>query len=400
MVVLCASRVVDGTDILSPGWVNITDERIAGVGAGAPPADAGEVVQLPHGLLAPGLIDMQMNGAYGIDFAAADDDGWHEILRRLPSTGTTSVVPTFITAPVDDLVAGLEHYRQSRRRLDEIIGATRTLGVHIEGPFLAEGRRGAHDGDLLLDPTPEEIDRIAAAARDGTLAYLTLAPEREGGLAAVRRLTTAGLRVAVGHSDATDEMVYAAADAGATIVTHLYNAQRPLHHRDPGVVGAALSDDRLTCGMIVDCHHVHATAVRVAFRAARGRVALVTDAVSALGMPLGRYELGGQIIDITEDQPPLRLDGTIAGSALRMDVAVANAVGCGVELSEAIAAATRVPAKALGCDDIGRLEAGARADVVWLSDELTTQATWIAGALAYIDDDAHETLGGQLEATT
>jgi N-acetylglucosamine-6-phosphate deacetylase len=175
--------------------------------------------------------------------------------------------------------------------------------------------------------------------------------------------------------------VLAAADAGATIVTHLYNGQRPLHHRDPGVVGAALSDPRFTLGLIVDLVHVAPTAVRVAFAAAAGRVALVTDATAALGMPPGRYELGGEEVTIEEGRPPVRDDGTLAGASLRLDAAVANTVACGIDLEVALDAATRAPADALGRADLGRIAPDARADLVWLDDDLRARATWVGGRL-------------------
>jgi len=185
--------------------------------------------------------------------------------------------------------------------------------------------------------------------------------------------------VAVGHSDATDAQVRAAADAGATLVTHLYNAQRGLGHRDPGVVGAALADRRLTAGLIVDLHHVAPTAVEVAFAAAAGRIMLVTDAIAALGMPPGTYDLAGAPTTVRAGQPPIRPDGTIAGSALRLDEAVANTVRCGVDPATALLAATRVPADALGRPDLGRLAPGLPADLVWLDDRWRTRACWIDG---------------------
>jgi N-acetylglucosamine-6-phosphate deacetylase len=378
-------------DILSPGFVRIIDDRIADVGFGVPP-DADVV--LGDGILAPGLVDLQINGAFGIDFVEAGEQEWGDAAQRLPATGCTAFVPTYITAELDTLAAALRRYGKVRPRLSAEPGAARTLGVHLEGPFLSVRRRGAHREELLCDPTPERLETLLSAVGDGDLVYVTLAPERDHALAAVRHLRAAGVRVAVGHSDATDDMVAAAADAGATIVTHLYNAQRPFHHRDPGVVGAALTDERFTLGLIADLHHAEPAAIRLAFAAAAGRVALVTDAVAALGMPPGRYVLGGDVLDLAPGRPPLRLDGTIGGSTLRLDEAVANAVQCGVGLAAALDAATRVPADAVGRSDLGRLAPGAAADLVWLSDKLCTRASWVAGRVAYADDHARDALRG------
>jgi N-acetylglucosamine-6-phosphate deacetylase len=391
--VYAAPQVATAGRVLAPGWVAVESGEVTGVGDGTPP-DAGRLVSLPDGLLAAGLVDIQLNGAFGVDFAAARDDAaWLAVLDQLPETGCTSVVPTLITAPVDELADAIRAYAGRSQRLAARPGAARVLGLHLEGPFLSERRRGAHRADLLCDPTAERVDALLAAATDGALCYVTLAPERDHALEAIRRLRGAGVRVAVGHSDATDAQVRAAADAGATGVTHLFNAQRPLRHRDPGVVGAALSDPRLTLGLIVDLHHVYPTAVAVAFAAASGRVALVTDAAAAMGMPAGVYELGGEPVRVEPGHPPLRADGTIAGSAVRMDEALANAVDCGVPLPVAVDAATRVPADAVGRADLGRLEPGAAADLVWLGPDLFARATWVAGRLAWTGPDAAPLLG-------
>jgi N-acetylglucosamine-6-phosphate deacetylase len=392
---LVAPRVVAGRRTLSPGFVRIGGDTVLAVGSGSP-SDAD--VTLPDGVLVPGLVDIQLNGAFGIDFIEATDEQWVEVARRLPATGCTAFVPTFITAPVPALVAALERFRSVRPMLAATPGAARALGVHLEGPFLAARRRGAHREDLLIDPTPESIRALVAAGGDALL-YVTLAPERSHAIEAVRLLSLSGVRVAVGHSDATDGVVSQAAEAGATLVTHLYNAQRPFRHRDPGVVGAALTDRRLTLGLIADLHHAEPTAIRLAFAAAAGRVALVTDAVAALGMPAGRYVLGGDVLDLAPGKPPLRPDGTIGGSALRMDQAVANTVRCGIELLTAVEAATQVPADAVGRLDLGRLAAGGAADVVWLSDHLATRAAWVAGRLAYVHPDARTHLASLSESS-
>ncbi|MCC5949979.1 MAG: N-acetylglucosamine-6-phosphate deacetylase [Nitriliruptoraceae bacterium] len=363
------------------GWVQVEGTRIVAVGTGSPPLTAGRRVELPEGTLSPGLVDAQCNGAFGHDLVDADLAGWHEVATRLPSTGVTAVVPTFITAPVATLADALRRFRHLDRQL-EGPGLARRLGVHLEGPFLAPTRRGAHREQDLVDPDPTAIDTLLDAA-DGALTYVTLAPERRGAIAAIERLAAAGVSVAVGHSDATDAQVGAAADAGARLVTHLYNAQRPLHHRDPGVVGAALTDPRLTSGLIVDLHHVHPHAVLLAFTAATGRIMLVTDAIAALGMPPGRFELGGEEVHLEADRPPRRSDGAIAGSALAIDAAVRNAVAIGIPLATALTAATRIPATALGHPELGRLAPGAPADLVWLDDGLHVAATWVDGHLAH-----------------
>ncbi len=381
MDLVTAPRILLGDQLMGPGWVQFDQGMVIGCGHGRPPEQP--TLELPRGVLAPGLIDIQINGAYGHDFADADRAGWLEVARRLPETGVTGFVPTIVTAPIEELAASMARYREIRSELDEAGGA-RSLGLHCEGPFLAAGRHGAHREGLLTDPTTAGIEALLAAS-DGAMTTLTLAPERLGALAAIRDLVTAGVRVAVGHSDATDQQVQAAADAGATLVTHLFNAQRPLHHRDPGVVGAGLADPRLTLGLIVDLHHVAPTAVRVAFAAAAGRIALITDAISAFGMPPGTYDLGGQETTVRHGQPPVLADGTLAGSVLRLDDAVANTIAAGVDPATAITAATRAPADAIGRRELGRLAAGAPADLVWLDEDWRTVSTWIRGERVYLD---------------
>jgi N-acetylglucosamine-6-phosphate deacetylase len=380
MVSISAPRVVTGGRLLTPGQVRVEGGRIVDVAEG----DAGAEVRLASGVLAPGLVDLQVNGCFGVDFADAGPDQWRDLARRLTGTGVTAFAPTIITAPVEELAAGLGRARDAKAGQDGT--GARILGVHVEGPFLSERRKGAHNPALLRDPDPEAVEALLGAA-PGTLLVITLAPERPGALAAVGRLAAAGVLVSVGHTDATAAEVAAAADAGARMVTHLFNAQRPLHHREPGVPGHALVDERLTCGLIVDLHHVHAEVCRLAFAAAPGRVVLVTDAAAAAGMPPGRYQLGGEPVILEPGQPPVREDGTIAGSGLRLDEAVANAVGLGVDLVSAVAAATTVPADLIGRSDLGRIEPGAAADLVWLSDDLRARATWVGGEQVFARDE-------------
>ena len=377
MHVIRAPRVVADHVPLGPACVAVDEGRVLGVVAGDTYGGVRPDVDLPSGVLVPGLVDIQINGCFGVDFVAADRAGWALVGRRLPETGVTSFMPTFITAPVRDLVAALR-----RTATLPVQPGARVLGVHVEGPFLAADRHGAHDRAHLQDPTPAAVDALLGAA-PGLLRMHTLAPERAGGTAAVRRLADAGVLVSIGHSDATAAQAATAADAGARMVTHLFNAMRPLHHREPGLVGQALTDPRLTCGLIADLHHVAPQVCRLAFAAAPGRVVLVTDAVAAAGMPPGEYDLGGQRLVVDPLGLPRRADGTIAGSGLRLDAAIANVVAAGVDLRSAVDAATRLPADLVGRPDLGRLAPGAVADLAWLGDDLCTRATWLAGSLAY-----------------
>ena len=380
-MLIAAPRLVTGlpgTGVLAPGYLAVSGGRIAEAGEGPPPAHPD--LDLRTGVLVPGLVDLQVNGYYGVDLADCDPEGWALVARRLPETGTTAFLPTFITAPVATLAATL---RSAQKITGAVTVGARVLGVHLEGPFLSPARAGAHRRDWMVPPSPGAVAELLEAGH-GLLRLVTLAPETDGALAAVAALTVAGVVVGVGHSDATAGQVASAADVGARMVTHLFNAQRGLHHREPGVVGQALTDHRLTSGLVVDLCHVSAAACAIAFAAAPGRICLVTDASAAAGMPPGRYLLGGQPVELPPGgAAPVRPDGTLAGSALRMDRAVANAVAVGLGLAEAVAAASRIPADLIGRPDLGRLAPGAPADLAWLGDDLRTKATWVGGEQVY-----------------
>jgi len=382
-VIITSPRVVPalpGSGVLEPGYVQLGGGRITGVGQGAPPGVPD--LELGSGLLAPGLVDLQVNGYFGVEMSAADPDGWAAVMAGLPGTGCTAFQPTFITSPLGQLAGALRKASRFSGSLPS--RAARVLGVHVEGPFLATAQRGAHNPDWIIPPTADAVDELLAAGA-GLLRLVTLAPEVDGGLAAVSRFTAAGVLVSVGHSDATGAQVAAAAGAGARMVTHLFNGQRQLESREPGVVGQALADPRLTSGMIMDTYHVAPAAAAVAFAAAPGRICLVTDASACAGGPPGEYLLGGEPITLPpgEGVPPHRPDGGLAGSALRMDRAVANMVDAGAQVAEAVAAATRVPADLIGRPDLGRLARGAAADLVWLDDDLRAAGTWVAGERVY-----------------
>ncbi|GAA2084561.1 N-acetylglucosamine-6-phosphate deacetylase [Actinomadura alba] len=376
--VIAADRLIVGAKesrLIGPGHVRIAGGVVTEVAEGRPvdPAD----VTLSGGILSPGLVDLQVNGYYGHDLADADEAAWRTIVGRLPETGVTAFLPTFITAPVETLAAAL---RRTARLVPELPQGARVLGVHLEGPFLSERRHGAHKREWLTDPTPEAL---AVLLETGLVRLVTLAPERPGGLDAVRALADAGVLVSVGHSDATADQVAQAVAAGARKVTHLFNAQTGVDHRAPGVAAQALTDPALSPGLIVDLHHVSPVVCRLAFAAAGDRIVLVTDAAAAAGMPPGRYELGGEPIELPESGPPLRVDGTLAGSALRLDEAVGNAAGLGIDLMTVVDAATRTPADLIGRPDLGRIAPGAAADLVWLGDDLRARATWVAGQAVF-----------------
>ena len=338
------AALADGA--LVPGDVEVDGDRIVGIGVPGP----------GRGIAAPGFVDLQVNGFAGVDLMRADAAGHAHAAAELLATGVTAYLPTFVTAPEADVVAALA----ALPRGPEILGA------HLEGPFIAPGRLGAHPAEWRRDPDPALLDRLLAGGR---VTHMTLAPELPGALELVDALTARGITVAAGHSDATAGEAHAGFDRGIRTVTHLFNAMRRPSARDPGIALAALARPDVTIQLIADGHHVAADALRVAWRAARGRVALVTDAVAAAGMGDGTFTLGERAV-VARDGVVRTADGTLAGSALTMIGAVRHVHGLGVPLEEALTAASTTPAAILGRDDLGRLATGARADVVVLDDRL------------------------------
>ena len=352
-----AAALVGGR--ILPGDVEVRAGRVAAVGLASPNG---------RGLAVPGFVDLQVNGFAGVDFLRADDGGYARAGEALLQSGVTAFLPTFITSPEDVLVDALQRVPTGR------IGP-RVLGAHVEGPFLSPRRLGTHPPAARRDPDPDLLGRILAA---GPVRMVTLAPELPGALALVDELVERGVTVSCGHSDATAPEAAAAFDRGARTVTHVFNAMRPFGHRDPGVAGAALVRPDVTVQLIADGVHLAWEAVLLAWSAAHGRVALVTDAVEAASLPDGEYVLGEIPIEL-RDGAVRRGDGALAGSALTMIEAVRNVHRLGVPLEDAVRAASEVPALLLGEPGLGRLDVGRAADVAVLSDSLEIDRTLVAG---------------------
>jgi N-acetylglucosamine-6-phosphate deacetylase len=354
--------------------VLVDNGRITWVGAGRPPASADrELIAGPGEMIAPGFIDLQVNGFNGHD-AAQGADAISAISGLLPAYGVTGFLPTIISSPLSE-VREFVHAVQ----VAAAPGA-RVLGAHVEGPFLNPAFRGAHEKANLAEPTPDRIAEVLAAAPR----MMTLAPELPGGMEAIAQLRDAGVVVAAGHTGADFEQGQRAIDAGVRFGTHLYNAMRAFHHRRPGIVAALLMDDRVTVGLIGDGEHLHAATLEQVLRLKRPtRVALTTDQTSAAGGPAGRYRLGGR--DVVSDGSAVRLeDGTLAGSVATMDELVRRMAALPNGSRErAMTAATESPAAVLGEPHLGRVCPGAHADLIILDAQMRVRLTMVAGRIVF-----------------
>lgn len=373
-VVLRAPRMVSAGVQTQDGWVAIHGNTITATGTG--PAPEAERVVDASGVLVPGYVDIHCHGGGGAAFA----DGAKAARTALAyhrRHGTTRSVLSLVTAGIEELTG------QVRALAQFCTAEPLVLGIHLEGPFLSPDHRGAHDESLLTSPEPADVDALVAAAQ-GHLAQVTIAPELPGARAAIERFRRAGVRVAVGHSAVDYEQAGAAFDAGASILTHAFNAMQPIHHRAPGPVLAAVEHPDVTCEVINDGVHVHPRVVRLLHDLAGQNVAYVTDAMAAAGGPDGAYELGGLAVTVTDGVPRLDETGSIAGSTLTMDAAVRQAVQIGIPLPDAVTAATITPARALGlAHRFGALAPGYAADAVLLDPELGVEQVWADGQVVH-----------------
>lgn len=366
--------------VIPRGSVVIDGARIVAAGAAGdvPVASGATVVNAGGMLLVPGFIDLQLNGAFGHDFTADPASIWR-VAAGLPRYGVTAFLPTIITSPLEQVEAGMQVVRDGRPK--DFRGAA-PLGLHVEGPFLNPKKKGAHNQQHLRPPTPEAV---AGWSPTSGVRMVTMAPENPGALEVIAALASRGVVVSTGHSMATYDEAVAGFDAGARYGTHLFNAMPPLGHRDPGLPGALLADDRMTVGFIADGVHTHRSIVALVWRMlGPRRMSLVTDAMAALGMPPGSHRLGDY--DVIVDATSCRLaDGTLAGSILELDQALRNLIDItGCSLDEALETMTTTPAKLLGLDgERGRIAPGYTADIVLLSSDLRVQTTIASGEIVY-----------------
>ncbi len=368
------ARKLDGHGQVDDFWMLVRADTIVSTGSGRQFPEATERIDVGGLWFVPGFMDLHCHGGGGHPY----DDGPDEIAAALlthRAHGTTRSLISLVANPV----------AQIRESLGVIADLTSSdpliLGSHLEGPFLARERRGAHNPDFLHEPMPYEVEELLGASR-GTLRQLTIAPELPGALETIDVLVENGVTVAVGHTEATFDVTREAFDRGARLLTHVFNAMPGIHHRAPGPVIAAFEDDRVTIELILDGLHVHPDVAAMVFRAAPGRVALVTDAMAAAGASDGNYRLGSLNVTVRDGLAVLSGTSTIAGSTLTQDVALRCAIEtAAVDPADAVAALTATPARALGLESRhGYLAPGFAADAVFLDHEWRVQQVWADGS--------------------
>lgn len=377
--------VLRGGTVLTPGgWLPECDVQIAGgriVAVGEPAGTVHIEIDARGHLVVPGLLDLHVHGAGGAMFEDGRDDAVARIRALLPRFGVTGIMATIATLPREPLRAAVT----AIARAPAGGGGTRLLGIHLEGPFLNPRRRGAQDAASMRAPSLDEVEALQRAS-GGMIRLITLAPELPGALELIAALRGQGIAVAIGHSEAAEEQVLAAVAAGATHVTHLFNAAAPLHHRAPGLVGTALTDDRLSVELIADGIHLHRRALDVTMRCKPpGRVVLISDGVAAVGLPDGELELFG-VPCVANDAVRIRATGQLAGSRLTLDRAVRNLRDWfpAAPLERWLGAASAAPAAVVGLGDrVGAIASGYDADLVVLTRALDVAVTVVRGRIVH-----------------
>ncbi|MEW2380919.1 N-acetylglucosamine-6-phosphate deacetylase [Micromonospora sp. NPDC047707] len=366
MTVRVTGKVVTPNGVVRQGCVEINGERITAV-AEYPSVRDG------HWIL-PGFVDMHTHGGGGHTFTTGEADEAREAAAFHLRHGTTTLLASLVSSPFELMRSATTAYRP-------LVAAGVLAGVHFEGPYLSAARCGAQNPEYLRDPSTEELGELIELG-GGAVRMVTLAPERDGALEAVKLLTAHGVVAAVGHTDATYDQTRAAVAAGASVATHLFNGMRPVHHREPGPVVALLDASNVVCELVADGVHLHDGMLAFATATAGPeRAALITDAMAAAGMPDGEYELGGQSVTVADGVARLARDGAIAGSTLTMDAALRHAVAAGIQIADAARMVATTPARAIGLGDrLGALQTGLRADLVVLDDDLNVVRVMRAGA--------------------
>lgn len=376
MTVIAGGRVVTATGLVESGWIKVEGEQIVGVGVGEP--EESPDIELRGRTVVPGFVDQHCHGGGGHSFITTDPAQAYRAAALHQRHGSTTIMASLVSGSKEAIEAQIE-------TLAPLVDQGVFCGIHLEGPWISRHHCGAHDKAQLRAPTHHEVGELLAIG-GGRIKMVTIAPELPGAIPAIHQIVRSGAIAAIGHTDADYETTKQAIEAGARVATHLTNAMRPLHHRDPGSAGALLEDPRVFVELIADGVHVHQVVLRLVIReAGLDRVCLITDAMGAAGAPDGRYMLGELEVNVVDGVARLVEGDSIAGSTLTMDAALRYKVlTCGMPLAAVARMLSTNPARALGLDDRGVLEAGKRADLVILGPRLETEAVMLRGDWVHV----------------
>ena len=376
-ITITDANIFQGNAGFIKGSMHISRDRIEAVVPASKEngVHPGHSICLPGRYVLPGLIDIHTHGNSGFDFSDGSRERLQHIGKYLAGHGVTSFLPTSMTFPYEKLEAAFMAAAEYRN--DRPADGARVIGIHMEGPFLSEKKKGAQNGKFLKQPDAKAFSGLQELCGH-MIRIVDVAPELSGAEEFIHRVS-AECRVSVGHTNAAYEEAIRAFKAGACHVTHLFNAMTPFDHRKPGVVGAACDSDNVIAELICDGRHVHPGVVRMAFRLFPGRICLISDALRCCGMPDGEYELGGQIIILKNGEARLQ-DGTLAGAVSDLYEDMINAMRFGIPTEDAILAATMTPAKAVGMENkIGSLEPGKKADFIICDENWNLEQVYIDG---------------------
>jgi len=372
--VLTNAKLYTPFNIIEPATVVIENGRIKRVLEGK----SEEGINLEGKILVPGFVDTHIHGCCGYDTNDGTVESFLRMGESLVKYGVTSFIPTTVTASHEELLKASIAVAEAMNVQKRELRGARILGLHLEGPYINVEAKGAQNPAFIRKPDFNEFLEYWMASK-GNIREITLAPEIEGALEFIGKVSELGVVVQIGHTRATYEETKRGIIAGAKKATHLFNAMRGFHHREPGTVGACLESDDVYLELICDLIHVSAVAIKLVYKVAGPeRIVLITDAISAAGLPDGKYELGGLRVVVKEGICRLE-DGTLAGSTLTMDRAVKNLVKIGIPLRDVLIMATATPARALGRADIGVIKPGSNADLVVLNEKLEVEKTYIGG---------------------
>jgi N-acetylglucosamine-6-phosphate deacetylase len=382
--VITAAHLVTPVEWIGSPMVAVDDGHITALQSrSAKEIPAGRLLDFPGLILAPGFIDIHIHGGAGRDAMEADDSALAQIEQQLIRHGVTAYLPTTVTAPQERILEALDGLGKSIVAANRNHGRAHPLGIHLEGPFISHDKRGVHPPENLQAPSPQAFERFWQASA-GTIRMMTIAPELPGAVETIRSARILGVHSSLGHSNATYQEAQSGISAGADHATHTFNAMRALDHRDPGILGAVLENKELTADIIADGIHIHPSVLNLFLRAkGADRAILITDAISATGMPDGVYKLGGFEVQVTNGR--CEYQGKLAGSVLTLDRAIRNVMTfAGWQLQQAVKLATLSPAQRLGISDQrGILAPGRRADLVVLTPEGEVVHTIIGGEIAH-----------------